>query len=136
MFSDRVMEPKRGGAFAHAKGPAIFSTKKFLPTSHVYGKILSYRSYILARQSRSHSMRSPTTKRNLTTLKLYLGDIALDGSEPISILDFIAVFVDQADHLQIAEFEALSTLPKMLSGNAASGYRSKRRASRSSAQSI
>lgn len=114
----------RGGAFLRQKEPTVDGIHELRPTNHVYGHLLSYRTYHLASRREPRSLRSSTVKINLDNLKHNLGDIGFTRSDPISILDFLAMFAKHADQLHLKDYETYKEFPKFLSGDARLKFRS------------
>lgn len=56
-------------------------------------------------------------------------EVKFTGSDPIEILDFLAVLANTADLLYLAEDEAFNALPRFLAGRAATLFNAARRSS-------
>jgi len=121
--SKSEFQKERGGAFNRRKGPYSRGLIEIVPNDKNYAHILSYRTYRLLKPARRYYTNPKKNEYNTKALKGLLGSTKFDGSEPITILDFLCCYADSADRCGLHEDEAFTCLRQFLAGPAATTYR-------------
>ncbi len=74
------------------------------PTSLVFRKLLSYRTYrLLTRGREARPFELPRVKTNTAYIQVGLGCLTFDDKYLTRVLDFLAQFVHQAEALSMTE---------------------------------
>lgn len=106
------------------------------PADKQFTKLLSYRTYRLDHLVYGMNDSSATRiKRATEQLKSYLKP-PFDGSDPIMVLSFLALFTERCNLLSISENEAFHVLPMVMAGNAEALFRSTSRLTGSSVHGV
>lgn len=125
--SRRHRDIGKGGVHLRRKGRKHRGLRALRPTNHLYDVLLDYRVYRLKRKSSSRSGRETgKVKDHIRRLATAMNGMTFDGSDPISVLGFLARFVEECDILEMKESRAFLALPYFLEKNALAQCRAAR----------
>lgn len=114
----------RGGVHLRRKGHRHRHLRVLRPSNHLYDVAVDYRYYRLQRRSSSRSGRETgKVKDHVRRMATAASDLRFDGSDPISVLEFLARFVEEADILEMKESQALLALSYFLRKDALAQFR-------------
>ena len=82
-------------------------------------------------ESTRSSSETFEVKRHLKSLEISLKEHTFSGKDPVTVLNFLTRFVEEADTLEMTEAQALVALPKFMSGSAELQFRASRNGARS-----
>lgn len=100
-------------------GPRFETLREIVPTNPLYKKVMSYRTYRLARRDQDRSSRETGKVRDfIKRMDIKLSAHHFSGEDPIMVLDFLARFTREANIQEMSEAQAFLTLPSFLSGMA------------------
>ena len=110
---------KRTPSGVLTRGPSHDGLKTIRTGSSMHRKVVDYRYYRLIRRTSKRSGRdTQKVKDHLKRLELTMHKSKFDGTDPITILSFLARIVRECDTLDMSEAQAYIALPYFLTGSA------------------
>lgn len=118
--------------FSREKGPRYPGLATIKPSDETFDRLLSYRYYRLMRLDATRTSRETLdVKKHLKSLELSLKEHMFSGKDPVTVLNFLTRFVEEADTIGMTEAQALVALPKFMMEPAESQFRASRNGARS-----
>jgi len=130
--------------FARRVGPKEPGLREIRPTNRKFSKLVSYRTYRLEitshrdgawRRGRGYEPSLGRKKRNQAYMTEHL-PFRFAGKDPITILEFLSLFVEYADGIGLDEEDAYQILPHAIVGKASNHLNAGKRLGRGSVRGI
>ena len=114
------------------RGSHFHGLKPIRPSDPRYDRLVDYRTYRLQDTAQSRRGRETgKTRDHVKRLELSFKDSTFNGTDPVTVLSFLADVVIECDILEMSEAQAYLALPFLLTGSAKVQFRAARSVGRS-----